>query len=124
MDRYMVILLETLQEIRHKAITAKEKHSCLIKNLSSMSVTTHFITLLPIKNYHINAKEGMQIEEFQHVNAKEEKKRSTDMKINYLHSFNSVKGWFMQITVISMKSQSMANKVYCVVIQAIFTVQL
>lgn len=89
-----------------------------------MSVKTHFITLLPIKNYHINAKEGMQIEELQHVNAKEEKKRSTDMKINYLHSFNSVKGWFMQITVISMKSQRMANKVYCVVIQAIFTVQL
>lgn len=41
--------------------------------------------------------------------------------INHLHSLHSIYCGFIQVAVISMESQCMANEVYGVVVKAIFS---
>lgn len=54
------------------------------------------------------------------VNMKKEQQFNKSSLKTYLHPFYSIKGWFIQVTIIPVQSERVANKIYSVITQSMF----
>ena len=110
MDKYKASLLENVQETRHKA---KRRHTMKFYHVP---IQEYLEIRNIIKGYIC---QEIDLTRLQYNMKKEQQFNKSSLK-TYLHPFYSIKGWFIQVTIIPVQSKCVADKIHSVITQSMF----